>query len=308
MKCHFKELVSIVDDKNMKGALKLFEYHIRTKNLTPKTISVYGERLGYFYGFLKKNRIPFKSVTKRTIQEYILFQKGRGLADISINGQIKVLKIFFKFLIEEDLFDEDPAEKIKLLKTEKRIKPIISEEEIEKLLSVPDKKKYTGMRNFCMILVFYDTLIRLNELINIKIKDIDLDNGTILIFGKGRKERFVPIGTKAIKYLYKFIMNHRHDTNGEYLFCTIQGRPLDHRNVLRILQRIGDKVNIHVSPHLIRHSAASHRALSGMPAFLLQRLLGHTTIQMTEKYAHLVDNEKLRAASKQYSPLDTLKV
>ena len=308
MKCHFKELVSIVDDVNMKGALKLFEYHIRTKNLSPKTISVYGERLGYFYRFLKKNRLQFESVSKSTIQEYILFQKDRGLADISINGQVKVLKIFFKFLLEEGMVEEDPVEKIDLLKTEKRIKPIISEEEIEKLLSVPDKKTYTGMRNFCMIIVFYDTLVRLSELINIKIKDIDLDSGTILIFGKGRKERIVPIGTKTIKYIYKFLMNHRHDINGEYLFCTMQGRPLDHRNVLRILQRIGDKVNVHVSPHLIRHSAASHRALSGMPAFLLQRLLGHTTIQMTEKYVHLVDNEKLRVASKQYNPLDTLRV
>ncbi len=256
MKCHFKELVSIVDDVNMKGALKLFEYHIRTKNLSPKTISVYGERLGYFYRFLKKNRLPFESVSKSTIQEYILFQKDRGLADISINGQVKVLKIFFKFLLEEGMVEEDPAEKIDLLKTEKRIKPIISEEEIEKLLSVPDKKTYTGMRNFCMIIVFYDTLVRLSELINIKIKDIDLDSGTILIFGKGRKERIVPIGTKTIKYIYKFLMNHRRDINGDYLFCTMQGRPLDHRNVLRILQRIGDKVNVHVSPHLIRHSVS----------------------------------------------------
>jgi site-specific recombinase XerD len=292
----------------MKAALKLFEYHIRTKNLSPKTISVYGERLGYFYKYLQKNKIPFDSVSKADIQDYILYQKNRGLADISINGQIKVLKIFFKFLLEEDYLEGNPTKRIELLKTEKRLKPIISEEDIEKILYVPDRKTYTGMRNFCMILVFYDTLIRLNELVNIKMQDIDLDRGTILIYGKGRKERVVPIGAKTTKFLYKFLINHRKIILSDYLFCTMQGRPLDHRNVLRILQRIGRKVNVHVSPHLIRHSGASHRAISGMPAFLLQKLLGHTTIQMTEKYIHLVDNEKLRIASKQYSPLDTFRV
>lgn len=308
MKCHFKELLSAVDDKNMKGALKLFEFHIRTKNLTPKTISVYGERLGYFWRYLKENGIAFEKVTRHTIQDFILAQQIKGLADISINGRIKVLKIFYKFLKGEGLIDEDPAEKIPLMKMERRFKPILTEQNIEQLLSVPNRKYFTGMRNFCMILVFYDTLIRLSELINIRQRDVDLDNGTIKVFGKGRKERIVPIGAKTCKYLHRYLVYHRKDIQSEYVFCTHKGMPLDQRNILRILERIGDRVGVHVSPHLIRHSAASHRAMSGMPAFLLQKLLGHTTIQMTEKYVHLVDNEKLKVAFKQFSPLDAIKV
>jgi len=308
MRCHFKELLSNVDDKNMKGALKLFEYHIRTKNLTPKTISVYGERLGYFCRYLRENNIPFEKVSKHTIQDYILLMQTKPLAAISINGRIKILKIFYKFLKAEGLIDEDPAEKTPLMRMEKRFKPILSEQNIEQLLSVPIRKYYTGMRNFCMILVFYDTLIRLTELINIRLRDVDLDSGTIKVFGKGRKERIVPIGAKTCKYLHRFIVFHRKDIQSEYVFCTMRGMPLDQRNILRILERIGDRVGVHVSPHLIRHSAASHRAMAGMPAFLLQKLLGHTTIQMTEKYVHLVDNEKLKAAFRQFSPLDAIKV
>ncbi len=121
MECKLKKLVLIVDDKTMKTALKDFEFHIRAKNLSPKTISVYGERLGYFYKYIKAQGIAFKDVDKHTIQDYILYQKDRGLKDISINGQILVLRIFFKYLFEEEIIDSNPTVKISLLKTEKRI-------------------------------------------------------------------------------------------------------------------------------------------------------------------------------------------
>lgn len=308
MRCHFKNLITVVDEKGMRAALKDFEFHVRAKNLSPKTISVYGERLSYFYRFLRKRRIPFESVSKNTIQDYILFQKDRGLKDISINGQLKVLKLFFNYLCEEGIVTSNPTEKIRSLKTASHIKPIISENDIQRLLAVPDKRTFTGLRNFCMLLVFYDTLIRLGELTNIKLKDIDLEGGTIRIFGKGRKERIVPFGAAAAKYLYRYLRRHRDSLPGDVFFCTKNGRMLDHRNVLRILQRTGKRIGIQVGPHLIRHSAATHRALSGMPAFLLQRLLGHTTIQMTQKYIHLVDDKRLKEAFKQFSPLDAMRV
>lgn len=308
MKCHYKELLAIVDDKSMREAIQHFEFHIRTKNLTPKTISVYGERLGYFAKYLREKGIAFSDVTRLTIQQFILDQKEHGLADVSINGRLKVLKIFFKFLVSEEIKDSDPAEKIQLLKTERRIKAVLSGEQVQQLLAIPNKRTFTGMRNFCMILVFYDCLVRLQELISIRIQDIDLDSGIIKVYGKGRKERVVPVGSTTTKYLYKYLKGHRKQVPGDILFSTSLGHALDQRNVERILERIGSHVGVHVSPHLLRHSAATDRALSGMPAFLLQRLLGHTTIQMTEKYVHLVDNERLRAAARQHSPLDIMKI
>jgi len=308
MRCHFKDLIAGVDEKNMRSALKDFEFHIRAKNLSPKTISVYGERLGYFYRYLRSKKVSFDEVTRQTLQDYILFQKERGLKGISINGQVKVIKIFYKYLQEEGTIEFDPVDRVPLLKTEKRTKPIISEENFQKLLTVPDKKTFTGLRNFCILLVFYDSLVRLGELTNIRIKDVDLEGGTIRIFGKGRKERIVPFGAATAKNLYRYLRNYRDSLPSDILFCTRDGRMLDHRNVLRITERLGTKIGIHVNPHLIRHSAASHRAMSGMPAFLLQRLLGHTTIQMTQQYVHLVDDQKLKEAFKQYSPLDAMRI
>jgi len=308
MKCHFKELVTAVDEKNMRTALKEFEFHIRAKNLSPKTISVYGERLGYFYRYLRDSATQFDSVTRHTIQDFILHQKDRGLKDISINGQIKVLKIFFKFLSTEGVVPSNPVDNIPLMKVERRIRPIISEHDIQRLLAVPDKKTFFGMRNFCMILVFYDTLIRLAELTSIRLKDIDLENATIRVFGKGRKERVVPFGASTAKYLHRYLNRYRKEIPGDVCFCTRDGRMLDHRNVLRIMERSGDRIGVHVNPHLIRHSAATHRAISGMPAFLLQRLLGHTTLQMTQNYVHMADDKKLQEAFKQFSPLDAMRV
>lgn len=304
----FKSLIAAADDKGMQAALKQFQFHIRTKNLTPKTISVYGERLGYFQRYLRTKSIPFGTVDRSTIQDFILAQKERGLADISVNGQIRVLKIFFKFLKDEEHLDIDPAEKIQLLRTEKKIKTVLTEDQIQAMLAVPDRSNFVGMRNFLMLLVFYDTLIRLSELINLKMCDVDLEGGTLRIMGKGRKARIVPMGLKTVKYLHKFFTRYRQGFNTDYVFTTYRGDILDPRNVMRILERIGNKVGVHVSPHLLRHSGASHRAVSGMPAFLLQRLLGHTTIQMTEKYVHLVDDERLKAAFKQFSPADLMKV
>ncbi|MBD3299564.1 MAG: tyrosine-type recombinase/integrase [candidate division Zixibacteria bacterium] len=308
MRCHFKALVLSTDERSMKEALRQFEFHVRTKNLSPKTISVYGERLGYFARYLRSNAIAFETVTRSTIQDYILWQKERGLADTSINGQIRVLRVFFKFLKEEEHFDTDPTEKIQLLRVERKMKPVLKEEQIQAMLAVPDRRRFVGMRNFVMLLVLYDTLIRLSELINLKLSDVDLEQGTLRIYGKGRKVRIVPIGMKTVKYLHKFFVKHRKGISSDHVFTTNRGTVLDPRNVMRILERIGNKVGVHVSPHLIRHSGASHRAIAGMPAFLLQRLLGHTTIQMTEKYVHLVEDEKLKAAFKQFSPADLMKV
>jgi integrase/recombinase XerD len=308
MKCHFKILLTSVDTPDVREALKQFEFHIRTKNLTPKTISVYGERLGYFVRYLKSKETSLEQTTRSTIQDYILSMKERGLADISINGQIKVLKIFFKFLKEEELLTIDPSERISLLKCESKLKPILSEQQVQQLFTIPNRKSFHGMRNFCILLVFYDSLPRLNELIHIRKGDVDLERGSIRIFGKGRKERLASLGNKTVKYLHRYLVTFHSKINSEFVFCTAAGQPLDERNVQRILQRIGKRVGIHVSPHLLRHTSATHLTLSGMPAFILQSVLGHTTVQMTQRYVHLAEQESLGSKVRKYNIVDGMKI
>ena len=299
----YQHLLDSVQDQELKSALREFHFRVKSLNLTTKTVSVYGERLGQFASYLSTEGTSFSDTDSTAVRSYVLSLIERGLAGDSVNGHIRVLKTFFSYLHEQDAIEHNPTAGLSLVKTERKDKPILSESDILKLLSVPGKSTFTGMRNYCMILVFYNTLIRLSELINITLDDLDLDSGVIRIVGKGRKHRTVPMSPETEKVLHRFLRKHHVRTGSKYLFCSLNGKPLAHRNINRIRERIGQKVGVHVSPHLIRHSGASHRALAGMPAFLLQRLLGHSTMQMTQRYVHLLDDEKLKEAVRKYGSL-----
>lgn len=305
-----KALIESVDKKYtmFKDLLQQFYYQCSVKNLSQITIRGYGDRLTSFYQFLKKRNIPFESVNRSTIEEYVLSLKDR-VSDYTVNGRIRVLKLFFNYLVTEGLWDNgNPMEKIKFTKTERKIKPILTPEGIEKLLAVPNKRTFWGYRNFCIILVFWDTLIRLSELINIRLDDVDLKDGLLKVYGKGRKERIVPLGAKTIKSLHYYLIKHRNQIESEYLFCTSRGKPLDQRNVQRILERIGRRVGIHVSSHLIRHSAATWWIREGAQPMYLQNLMGHTSMSVTQKYINLANVDELKKHHAKYSPADNLRL
>lgn len=305
-----KELLEKVDnDTMMRGLLEQFYFNCKVKNLSEKTMSVYGERLGHFHGFLKSNRILFDQVSKETIQQYILSMKGR-VSDHTVNGRLRVLKTFFKFLSSEGLSNNgNPLDRIQYIRVERKLKPVLSAEQVEQLLHFANyRKSFYCSRNKAMILLFWDSLIRLSELINIRKDDVDFKSGSLKVLGKGRKERICPLGAKTLKTLHAYCLLYRNKIEGDYFFCLKNGRPLERRHVERILERIGKKAGIKVSPHLLRHSAASHLALSGIPAFMLQRLLGHTSLNTTQIYIHLIDDQKLKQVFQKYSPGDYLRV
>lgn len=280
------------------------------KNLTEKTLSTYGERLENFRRFLDLTHVPFDQVEKPTVQRYIMSMKDR-VSDHTVNGRIRVLKIFFKFLVMEGLWNSgrpNPMDGIQYVRTERRFKPVLAQEEIEKLLKIPNRKTFCGYRNFCVLWLFWDSLIRLSELINIRTGDINLQAGTVKVMGKGRKERMLPIGAKLARHLHAYLHRFRSNMPGDHLFCTNHGLPLEKRHLQHVLERIGKRAHLHVTPHLIRHSAASHLALTGIPAFMLQRMLGHTSLNTTKMYIHLIDDEKLKQVFRQYSPGDGLRL
>jgi len=300
MTSQYQRLLNRVTDPILHDALKLFEFRVRSMNLTRKTIDGYAERFGYFSKYLDSRSIGFSDITSTTIREYMLSWLERGLSPHSVNGQLRILRAFMTYLKQEGDRSDDPSYGIPYVKAPKEAKPILSEEDIKKLLLQPNRKTFTGMRNYCIVLVLYDTLIRLNELINIREEDLDINSGVIRIMGKGRKVRHVPMSDNTAKQLLLYIRKFRGNLLGDSVFCSLKGAQMKPRRVQRILSDIGDKVSVHVSPHLLRHTGASHRALAGMPAFLLQRLLGHSTMQMTQQYVHLVDDEKLRDAVRKY--------
>jgi len=289
--------------------LEQFYLDGKVRNLSPKTLTAYGERLGDFHRFLQAARTPFDQVSRDTVRRYILDMQGR-VSDHTINGRIRALHRFFGFLEQEGLWDgrANPLNGIKCIKTDKVIKPVLSQEQIADMLHRITRHTFYGYRNFCMVLLFWDTLIRLSELTNLRLDDLDLKVGTIRVMGKGRKERVLPLGAQAMRHLHGYLNRFRQALPGQHVFCTRHGLRLRGRYVQQILQRIGKRVGFHVSPHLLRHSGASHLALTGIPAFMLQRLLGHTTLSTTNIYIHLIDDQRLRDVFRQFSPGDGLRL
>jgi integrase/recombinase XerD len=307
---YFKILIERADNEcdMFKDMLQQFYFGCRLKNLTEKTLCIYGERLTYFYNYVNKSSIPFENVDKATIQNYILSIKDK-VSDHTVNGRIRVLKTFFKYLVEEGLWQNpNPMERISFIRTERKIKPVLSPEEMERILGSIKRNTFTGMRNYCLVSVFWDSLIRLSELINIRVDNLDLKSGSLKVMGKGRKERIVPLGAKTVKCLHRFWISQRQTIQSDYFFCDQRGRPLEKRNVQRILERLEKKTGLHITPHLLRHSGATFLALTGCPAFLLQKLLGHTTLSTTQIYINLKDDERLKQAFLKYSPMDALRI
>jgi site-specific recombinase XerD len=307
-----KSLVDSVDNYPggimVKDYLQQFYFNCQLKNLSDLTLKTYGDRLKHFFDHLSSKNISFDEITRGVIEEYILSQKGK-VRDITVNGKIRTLKTFFNFLQREGMLNNgNPMTRIGFIRVEKKLRPILSLEEVQKLLKVCNRSTFTGMRNYCMLLLFWDGMIRLLELMNLRADDVDLKEGIIKIYGKGRKERFIPIGIRTTKAFHQYWFKFREKIPSLCFFCTSTGRPLERRNIERILERIGNRVGIKVTPHMLRHSAATWFISQGAPAFYLQKILGHSAITTTEIYVHLANMKDIKQVHNRYSPADSLRV
>lgn len=260
-------------------------------NLTEKTHQVYAERLFYFARYLSEKGIDVDNVIKRTIQEYVVYLQER-VSDATVNGRIRVFRCFWNQLCEEELWDKpNPCHKMKLIREESRIKPIVSPEQYVEVLKKIDKSTFEGFRNYLMMMVLWDAMIRRGELLSLLTENVDLQSGVLKVYGKGRKERWVPVGPKTLGVLRKYLVNHRNKIGGEVLFCSKLGDGLEPGYVQKLVSRFGKRSGVKLYPHLIRHSAATNFIRNGGSSAVLQKVLGHTSIVTTEKYTHLQDSD-----------------
>lgn len=297
----------IADNSPMKHELEDFELSLRVRDLTEKSIRGYMERMKRFSDFLVKSELTFLEVSRKVVRKYILDLLKQNLSNVSINGYLKVLRIFWNYVIEEDLWSqENPIRGLKLLPEPMIEKRILNQKELRLVLNIPDRSTFYGLRTYCVLLVLYDSAIRLGELMNLKLDDVDLAQGTLLVNGKGRKQRYSTVGLETVKTINRYLYKYRSKMPGDRLFCSSIGHPLNATTLQRRFRMIGKKLGIPLTPHLLRHTAASHRAAAGMPAFMLQRFLGHSSISTTQRYVHLSDRETQIAAFHHYSSLDAV--
>jgi site-specific recombinase XerD len=223
-----------------------------------------------------------------------------------VNGYFRALRTFFGWLEREQLVIENPFKNLKPPKIDKKIIQALSPTEIDRLFKLCMGNNMLDVRNKAILSVFLDTGLRISELTNLTLDDVDMDNASLLIrHGKGGKQRVVRIGNKAQKVLWKYITLYRQG-NSNRLFLNRTGEPLGVLGIKILIKRLGDRAKVKVHAHQLRHTFAISFLRAGGDVFSLQYLLGHSTLSMTQRYLQSLNANDAMNAHKKFSPLDNM--
>lgn len=283
---------------------KFITYLSSEKRFSEHTIKSYSTDLKQFTSFLSSefqiideiNEISFQ-----IIRTWIASLLEKGINPRSVNRKISTLKTYFKFLIREGELIENPMIKVVAPKSKKRLPIFIEEDQIKSLLNeVQFESGFIGQRNKLIIELFYVTGIRLSELINIKISDVDFSNQSIKVLGKRKKERIIPLSSSMINSLDNFIKNNHKN---HFLFTNLDGVKLYTKLVYRVVNKYIAKISSvnKKSPHILRHTFATHMLNNGADINAIKELLGHANLSATQVYTHNTI-EKLKTVYKQAHP------
>ncbi len=305
---NFKQLITHGESigKVTSTAIESFYFRCRLLGCTPKTQSVYAERLGYLLKYAESVGKKLENLAKHDLQGYIDIQIDK-VSPVTINGRIQVFRVFYRHLLKEDFIRANPMAGIDKVKQPQTVKRVVTPEQISLILDQISKRTFLGSRDRALILLTFDSMLRLSEALSLKTEQLDLRSGLIQVMGKGRKERYVAFSSATAQLLHTYINRFRSKVHGELLFCTRQGGMIGHRYAQRIFSNPARKIGLHLHPHLARHSGATQFARSGGSLAVLQRALGHSTLAVTERYIHMGDKDILDAYE-QHSPAANIRV
>jgi tyrosine recombinase XerC len=274
---------------------KFLRYIALEKRYSPKTVESYSTDLSQFTDYLKELSdgydIAWNKLEKKYIRHFLMELQNRGINKRSIARKVATLKSFFKFLEKQAVVEKSIASTIKMPRHDNKLPEYLTKDEIDKILSLPKLTQFDGIRDKAILELFYACGIRLNELINLKLEDLFLRENAVRIFGKGKKERILPVG----KYSRKAILNYldirkKAATSGvQELFVLKSGKKMYPMSIQRLIKKyITSVVNISsASPHMLRHSYATHLLDNGASIRVVKDLLGHENLSTTQVYTHL---------------------
>lgn len=288
---------------------KFFLVYCKVEGFSPHTITNYQNILPSFISFLQKKKEIHRAVdiTTQHVYAYLLTFKDR-VGACSYYDYFKMIKRFLSWLVEQEIIAESPAAKIKSPKIPKTVITPFTQDDIKKLLLICDHT-VMGLRNRAIILMLLDTGLRLSELVSIQIDDVDYDHGIIKVMGKGARERRVRMGKDTQKALLKYLLSRKDKL--PCLWISEDGAALRSVGVQKMIRRLGKRAglkSVRCSPHTFRHTAATMALRNGAKEFEIQSLLGHSTPDMTRRYAATIKSEQAANAHKMYSPVDYLKL
>ena len=270
------------------------DYLLLEKNYSKLTVQAYKADLNAFKAFVAETfeQEDVKTVNYAQIRSWIVVLVESGITNRSINRKISSLNTYFKFLVKIEVIHHNPLSKHKALKTSKKVQVPFSETEIANVLDVLNfDNSFEGVRDRFIIELFYSTGIRRIELVNLKLKDVDTSNNTIKVLGKRDKERMIPLLYSVKKTLQEYL-DKRHDLEGKkqdnYLFLTKKGTKVYETLVYRVINHYFSQASTKLkkSPHILRHSFATHLLNEGADLNAVKELLGHTSLAATQVYTH----------------------
>jgi integrase/recombinase XerD len=287
--------------------LRLFlDYLSVEKGLSANTILSYGRDLEKYLLFLKKEKADWARAGEDTLARFIHHQSQAGLQARSLARLISALKSFYRFLLLDGLVRKDSAADLTSPKTWMTLPKYLTVQEVEDLLCQPDDKDLHGLRDKAMLELLYATGLRVSELIQLRPKDLNLEDGYLICRGKGGKERVIPLGKSAAVWTRKYLDEARPQLQkepAEALFLTRLGDPFTRQGFWKMLREYGRKAGLasKISPHILRHSFATHLLERGADLRSVQLMLGHSQITTTQIYTH-VSRERLRQVYERYHP------
>jgi integrase/recombinase XerD len=295
-------------------AIDRFLNHIKLeRNVSDNTVKAYSTDLRQFadYCIDERETTDADAVEQSDVSEFMVHLLDRGLKQRTTSRKLSTVRGLFDFLVTEDLVDTDPTDGVDMPNFGDELPSVLSLDEVEAVLEAPDTSTPEGHRDSVMLEVLYATGLRVSELVELHVKDVDLDSGVVRIVGKGDKQRMVPLGEVAVDGLEDYIESTRpiflekHGGEGStpYLFVTRRGSSITRQGFWKNLKRYGQKAEIDasISPHKLRHSFATHLLERGADLRIVQKLLGHADITTTEIYTHVAD-ERLKNLHDEHHP------
>lgn len=288
-------------------ALRLFlEYLSVEKGLSVNTRLSYSRDLRKFLGFLKSRKIGWAKLAEDALVRFIRMESQAGLSARSLARLISALRSFAKFLVLSGFLKKDPSSGLRSPSTWLSLPKFLTVKEIEGLMGAPDTSKPNGLRDRAMIEVLYGAGLRVSELISLKPADVNLDDGFLICRGKGGKERIVPIGRSACEWVGKYLLEVRplaEPEEGRELFLSRRGRAFTRQGFWKLLRKhaAGAGLGAKITPHVLRHSFATHMLEGGADLRSVQLMLGHSQITTTQIYTH-VSMERLRRVYDRFHP------
>jgi len=278
------------------------------KGLSKNTTDAYNHGLTRFFIHLRGKGVQeIREVDKFHIRGFLLALRRKNLNTKSIVRDLAAIRSFFRFLIQEGILQSNPAEELDLPKVARTLPEILTLKEIEQILEQPDPQTPLGIRDRAMLEMLYATGMRVSELTQLPTHQVNLEAGYVLVYGKGSKERIIPLGSEALKWVTVYLKTARGPLlkrkESPSLFVNRSGKGMSRQRFWKTLKEYGRRAGLRkrITPHLLRHSFASHLLERGADLRSVQMMLGHVDISSTQIYTH-VAGERLKKIHKQYHP------